>query len=256
MKNNNSESVSVVTMLKFLPHCVTLASLCFGLTAIKMALNSRFEVAILCIVLSAFLDMIDGRLARSIGCDSDFGAELDSLCDLVNFGVAPGFVMYFCVLKNVYLFGWFVVLGLAAAMAIRLARFNSTLDDESNPHNILSKNFFLGVPAPMGAILFLLPLVLFLRFDFELPNLVVIIYEIFVILLIPSSIGTVAVKGFSISVKNTRWFLLVLALIIILAIQDTLLVIALFSIIYIISIPFFGFRYNRQKKSLETGNNF
>ena len=138
------------------PNFFTLLSLCAGITGIRMAIENRFEVALMLIVLAAAIDGIDGRLARALKAQSRLGAELDSLADFVNFGVAPALVIYiwglFGVLRD---FGWIAVLVFACCMGLRLARFNSMLDTDKPKWQ---SNYFTGVPAPAGAIVVLLPL--------------------------------------------------------------------------------------------------
>lgn len=140
------------------PNVVTLLALCLGLTAMRLVVEGKLETATICILIAAALDGVDGRLARLLKGTSRFGAELDSLSDFVNFGVATGYVLWVFVLHDLKSFGWIVVLTLACAMALRLARFNVMLDDPNRPE--WQKNFFVGMPAPAGAITAMLPLYL------------------------------------------------------------------------------------------------
>ncbi len=138
------------------PNVVTLLALCAGLTAIRLAFEGRFELALGAIVFAAFLDGIDGRLARLLKGTSRFGAELDSLADFVNFGVAPGLIMYFWGLHDLKSAGWIAAMVFAICAGLRLARFNVMLDDPDRP--LWAANFFVGMPAPAGAITVLLPI--------------------------------------------------------------------------------------------------
>lgn len=140
------------------PNVITLLALCLGLTAMRLVVEGKFETATICILIAAALDGVDGRLARLLKGTSRFGAELDSLSDFVNFGVATGYVLWVFVLHDLKSFGWIVVLTLACAMALRLARFNVMIDDPNRPE--WQKNFFVGMPAPAGAITAMLPLYL------------------------------------------------------------------------------------------------
>lgn len=140
------------------PNLVTLLALCLGLTAIRLVVEGKLEIAVICILVAAALDGVDGRLARFLKGTSRFGAELDSLADFVNFGVATSFTLYVFVLKDLKSFGWIVALIFAIAMALRLARFNAMLDDPTRP--AWQKDFFVGMPAPAGAIVVMLPLYL------------------------------------------------------------------------------------------------
>jgi CDP-diacylglycerol---serine O-phosphatidyltransferase len=138
------------------PNMITLLALCAGLTAIRFAVEARLEWALAAIVFAAALDGIDGRVARMIKGQSRFGAELDSLADFVNFGVAPGVVLYFWGLQDLGNVGWIAAMVFAICAALRLARFNVAIDDPNRPS--WAANFFTGVPAPAGAITVLLPI--------------------------------------------------------------------------------------------------
>lgn len=140
------------------PNLITLLALCLGLTAMRLVVEGKLEAATIFILVAAALDGIDGRLARLLKGTSRFGAELDSLSDFVNFGVATGYVLWIFVLHDLRSFGWIIVLTLACAMALRLERFNVMIDDPNRPD--WQKNFFVGMPAPAGAITAMLPLYL------------------------------------------------------------------------------------------------
>jgi CDP-diacylglycerol--serine O-phosphatidyltransferase len=141
------------------PNLITLLALCAGLTAIRLAAEDKLELALAAIVFAAVLDGIDGRIARLLKGTSRFGAELDSLADFVNFGVAPALMLYFWGLRDLHSLGWIAALAYAICAGLRLARFNVMLDDPSRPG--WAANYFVGVPAPAGAILVLLPLYLY-----------------------------------------------------------------------------------------------
>ena len=141
------------------PNLITLLALCAGLTAIRMAIEGKLEWALAAIVFAALLDGIDGRIARMLKGTSRFGAELDSLADFVNFGVAPGLILYFWGLHDLGHAGWIAALVFAICCGLRLARFNVMIDDPNKP--AWAGNFFTGVPAPAGAITVLLPIYLF-----------------------------------------------------------------------------------------------
>jgi CDP-diacylglycerol---serine O-phosphatidyltransferase len=138
-----------------LPNLITLIALCSGVTAIRLGIEGRFELAVSAIIFAVVLDAVDGRLARYLEGTSKFGAELDSLADFVNFGVAPAILLYFWSLNGLKTIGWVVCLMLAIACALRLARFNVMLEDKNKP--AWASNFFSGVPAPAGACLALMP---------------------------------------------------------------------------------------------------
>jgi CDP-diacylglycerol---serine O-phosphatidyltransferase len=145
-----------------LPNLVTLLALSMGLTGIRFAIEGQFQIAVLAVIIAAVLDGLDGRLARALRGTTRFGAELDSLADFVDFGVAPGLILYLWNLHQLKSFGWFAALVFAIACALRLARFNVSLDDPDRPS--WEGHFFTGMPAPAGAILGLLPL--YLNFSF------------------------------------------------------------------------------------------
>jgi CDP-diacylglycerol--serine O-phosphatidyltransferase len=140
------------------PNVITLLAICAGLTAIRLSTEGRMELAVGAIVFAAVLDGLDGRVARMIKGQSKFGAELDSLADFVNFGVAPGLILYFWQLRELGNGGWIAAMVFAISGGLRLARFNASIDDPNKP--AFAANFFTGVPAPAGAILALVPVYL------------------------------------------------------------------------------------------------
>lgn len=141
---------------RLLPNAVTLLALCAGMTAIRMALLDRWEMAVVAVVVAMILDSLDGRIARMMSATSDFGAQLDSLSDVINFGVAPAILVYMWALGDTGGIGWALAMVFAMCCALRLARFNSELGEENPPP--WAARFFTGVPAPAGAGLALLPM--------------------------------------------------------------------------------------------------
>jgi len=154
-KRRRFKAIPVRTLL---PNLITLLALCAGLTAIRMSVENRLDLALAAIVFAALLDGIDGRIARLLKGTSRFGAELDSLADFVNFGVAPALILYFWGLHELKSAGWIVALVFAICAGLRLARFNVMIDDPNKP--AWAGNFFTGIPAPAGAITVLLPIYL------------------------------------------------------------------------------------------------
>jgi CDP-diacylglycerol--serine O-phosphatidyltransferase len=140
------------------PNLITLLGLALGLTGMRLAIEGKLEMGVVCVLIAAALDGVDGRLARFLKGTSRFGAELDSLADFVNFGVVPAVVLYHFALKDLKNFGWIVCIIFAIAMCLRLARFNVMIDDPNRPD--WQKNFFTGMPAPAGAVTAMLPLYL------------------------------------------------------------------------------------------------
>lgn len=141
-----------------IPNVITVLAICAGLTGIRLAFENRFELAVSMVLLAAFLDGIDGRIARMMKGSSKFGAQMDSLADIVNFGVAPALVLYAYMLDQARSFGWIAALLYCIACCLRLARFNVMLDVTDKP--AWQNNFFTGVPAPAGAMLVLAPVYL------------------------------------------------------------------------------------------------
>ena len=150
-----------------LPNLVTLLGLCLGLTSIRFSLEGRFEMAALCIIAAAVLDGLDGRIARALDSTSRFGAELDSLADFLDFGVAPAVLLYVWGLQEIKSIGWLAAMVYSVACALRLARFNVAIDDPGKP--AWAGKFFTGMPSPAGAIVVMLPLYLHLSV-FGLPQ--------------------------------------------------------------------------------------
>ena len=176
------------------PNMITLMALCLGLTAIRLAFEGKFEPAVIAVVVAGVLDGIDGRVARLLKGTSRFGAELDSLADFVNFGCAPALILYGFVLFHLKSAGWIVALIFAIAMALRLARFNAMLDDPNRPD--WKKDFFVGMPAPAGALTAMLPLYLhFLGFGIETwAAPAILIYVLCIALLVVSTVPTYSGK--------------------------------------------------------------
>ena len=178
-----------------LPNFITIIGLCLGLNSIKLAFEGNFQQSIIFILLAAILDAADGRIARLINGTSKFGAELDSLTDFVNFGVCPSLLVYFWSLSNIKFYGWIITLIFVVSCCLRLARFN--LDTDNNQKNNWRVNFFSGVPAPAGAGLILMPMIVtFSEFDISFVNHEKIVLGIVILtsFLMISKIPTYAVK--------------------------------------------------------------
>ena len=173
-----------------LPNAVTALALCFGLTGIRFAVGGEWEMALAAIVFAGVLDGMDGRIARLLRAQSRFGAELDSLSDVIAFGVAPALVMFLWSLSEAPQFGWIAALALALACALRLARFNARIDADDQPHK--SAGFNTGVPAPAGAGLAFIPIYLWLITGQELFRAwyVTMPWILFVAVLLISSVAT------------------------------------------------------------------
>ena len=147
-----------IPLRAFLPNAVTALALCFGLTGVRFAIGEEWEKALLAVVFAGVLDAMDGRIARLLRAQSRFGAELDSLSDVIAFGVAPSVIMFLWSLHSAPQLGWTAALALAVCCALRLARFNSRIDAEDHPHK--AAGLYTGIPAPVGAGLAFVPVYL------------------------------------------------------------------------------------------------
>ena len=175
------------------PNFITLLAICAGLTAIRLSTEGRMDIAVYAIVFAAVLDGIDGRVARMIKGQSKFGAELDSLADFVNFGVAPGLMLYFWQLHELGNAGWIAAMVFAISGGLRLARFNATMDDPNKPP--FAGNYFTGVPAPAGAVTALLPIYLSFLGLVTLPAMVTAVYTLLVAFLMVSRLPVFSGKS-------------------------------------------------------------
>ena len=155
--SNDDSSNRLLPVAKLFPNFITLLGLCSGLTSLKFTFNEEWEFAVIFIIIAAIIDGMDGRIARILKSTSDFGAQLDSFADFLNFGAAPAFLLYFWKLKEIKVIGWILVMIYVICMSIRLARFNVSLHSERPSW---AKLFFFGVPAPVCALLSLLPIII------------------------------------------------------------------------------------------------
>jgi len=227
-----------VSIRTILPNVVTLLAFMAGLTSIKFALSSKWELAVAAILVAGIFDGLDGTVARLLKSASRFGAELDSLSDVVAFGVAPAVILYLFALQSLDRLGWAVALIYAIAMALRLARFNSRLDDDTEPKK--ASGFLTGVPAPMGAGLLLMPMMgefVFGTKILEGYELFVAGYAIFVALLMVSTFPTPSLKALRVP---REWFipaLLVIAVVLAGLFAQPWAVVIGIGITYLISLP-------------------
>ena len=230
-----------------LPNTLTLIGVCIGLTSINFALNQNFKLAIIAIVCAAIIDGLDGRIARLIKGTSKVGKELDSLTDIISFGVAPAFIMYFWTLNSLGKIGWLISLIYVVCVALRLARFNINTGGEPSWRD----NFFEGVPSPAGGILVLSPLVYEQSglniFDFDLKLITPVLFIIVSILLI-SKIPSYSFKKIVVPRSTTIFLLLGIVSLFGLLLIFPFNVIALGSTIYLLALPFSIFHYNKLKK--------
>ena len=241
-----------------LPNLITLLALCSGITAIRLGIEGRYELAVGAVIISIVLDALDGRLARFLKGTSRFGAELDSLADFVNFGVAPAILIYLWSLNDMRTMGWVVALILAVCCALRLARFNVALDDTDKPE--WSAGFFSGAPAPAGAGLAMLPMYVgFLGFvdDGHTYSALIAPYVVAVALLMVSRVPTYS--GKTVRPRVPRDLVLPIlgggALAIVCLIAFPWETLTLMALAYLALIPFSVRAYRRFKaKDLEAKN--
>jgi len=221
------------------PNIVTLLAICSGLTSIRFAVEGRFELAIGAIVIAAILDGLDGRIARFLKSATRFGAQMDSLADFVNFGVAPAMLLYFWVLSQAGNIGWISALIYVIGAGIRLARFNVLLENPQQPE--WQKNFFLGVPAPAAALVVLLPVYLgLLGLDIlrELP-LVIAFFPVAIGLLMVSNLPTWSGKHLGERIRGDLVFPLMIAGVLVVAflLANPWESLTLISFAYLASVP-------------------
>ena len=233
-----------------LPNMLTLIGVCIGLTSIRFALDGRFEFAIIAIIFAALIDGLDGRIARLIKGTSKVGKELDSLTDMISFGVAPAFIMYFWKLNSLGRFGWLLCLVFVICVALRLARFNVNSNQEPSWRD----NFFEGVPSPAGGILVLTPLIISLSgFNFIKLNydLIVPIFFVVTSLLLISKFPSYSFKKIVIPRRTTIFLLFGIVLFFGLLLIYTFNVIAISTSVYLILLPVSYFHYQKIKKKHE-----
>ena len=233
-----------------LPNMLTLIGVCIGLTSIRFALDGKFEFAIIAIIFAALIDGLDGRIARLIKGTSKVGKELDSLTDMISFGVAPAFIMYFWKLNTLGRFGWLLCLVYVICVALRLARFNINSTQEPSWRD----NFFEGVPSPAGGILVLTPLIISLSgFDYIQLNYEIITPSFFILtsLLLISKFPTYSFKKIVIPRKTTIFLLFGIVLFFGLLLIYTFNVIAISAVVYVFLLPISFFHFQKIKKQHE-----
>ncbi len=244
---NNLKIVSDKKARMILPNMLTLIGVCIGLSSIKFALDGKFQIAILAIIFAALIDGLDGRIARLIKGTSKVGKELDSLTDVISFGVAPAFIMYFWKLNELGKFGWLLCLIYVVCVALRLARFNVN----SNQEISWKDNFFQGVPSPAGGIIVLLPLIYSLSelkfFQIDL-SLIVPIFFIITSFLLISKFPTYSFKKIVIPRRTTIFLLFGIVLFFGLLLIYTFKVITFSGIVYLCLIPISYFHFKRIEK--------
>jgi len=249
-KNNLKIVADKKNARMILPNMLTLIGVCIGLTSIRFALDEKFELAIIAIIFAALIDGLDGRIARLIKGTSKVGKELDSLTDMISFGVAPAFIMYFWKLNTLGRFGWLLCLVYVICVALRLARFNINSNQEPSWRD----NFFEGVPSPAGGILVLTPLIISLSgFDLFQLNYELIVPTFFILtsLLLISKFPTYSFKKIVIPRRTTIFLLFGIVLFFGLLLIYTFNVIAISAVIYVFLLPISFFHFQKIKKHHE-----
>ena len=231
-----------------LPNALTIFGVCLGLSSIKFALDANYGMAIIAIGFAAILDTLDGRVARLIKGTSKIGKELDSLTDVISFGVAPGFIIYFWTLNEIGKFGWMFVLIYTVCCVLRLARFNLMIIEENETWKI---NFFEGVPSPAAAGLVLLPLILSLSGIVQFENYTVLssIAILTTSILMVSKIPTYSLKRILIPRHLAIFLLLGIGIYVSLLIFYTFETLFFSGLIYIFLIPISYFHYRHKNKT-------
>jgi CDP-diacylglycerol--serine O-phosphatidyltransferase len=223
---------------RLFPNMITIAGLCCGLSAIRFAMLGQWEMAVGFIITAALIDGMDGRVARMLGATSLFGAQLDSLSDFLCFGISPALVIYMWQLHDIKGYGWAVVLFFVVCTALRLARFNTGLFDDSKEE--WEKQFFVGIPSPAGGILCLLPLVLSLQFEqkFTLPPAFAACHMLLIGTLMASRIPTFAGKHIHIRHEYIPPFMIASTFLMVIFIIEPWLFLSGISLVYLAGIYF------------------
>ncbi len=231
-----------------LPNILTLVGVCIGLTSIKFAFDGKFELSIIAVIVAGIIDGLDGRIARLIQGTSKVGKELDSLTDVISFGVAPAFIMYFWSMSEIGRLGWLISIIFVICVALRLARFNVNSEVEPSWRD----NFFEGIPSPAGGILVLMPLIYsFSELQFFNLNykIIVPVLFIFISILLISKIPTYSLKKIVVPRSTTIFLLFVVVLYFGLLLTYTFNTLIISGFLYLIIIPVSSVHFLFIKKS-------
>ncbi len=232
-----------------IPNLVTISGLCFGITSMRFALEGQYQASLICILIAAVCDLLDGMMASLLKAHSELGAQLDSLADFVNFGIAPSLLLYMCLMSDMGLISWLSLLLYIVFSCLRLALFNINNSDLAPKLNI----FFKGVPTPAGAILILIPVThSFIGFDWwtNYQNLLAF-YTLTIAFLLISNIPTYSLKNSSFQLERAQSFriLILFFTLVLLLINFLWIVISLLAIAYLLSMPFSINSFRKSKKS-------
>ncbi|MCQ2734397.1 MAG: CDP-diacylglycerol--serine O-phosphatidyltransferase [Alphaproteobacteria bacterium] len=253
LKKKTIGKLKEVPFRKMAPNIVTLMALCAGITTIKYAILGKLTYALVCIFLASVFDGLDGRVARKLKASSKFGAELDSLSDFVSFGVAPAILMYLWSVQLIPHWGWIFTLLFSAAMAMRLARFNTMLEDSSVPE--YWSHYFVGVPAPMAAAICVMPLLISRgnaewEFILRSPYLCSFLMLLVAYLMV-SRIPTLSLKKTKVSADFVLPLMVLFVVFISCLLTKPWLTLGLFTLCYVLTIPVTIIRFMKDKKAYE-----
>lgn len=232
-----------VPVAKLIPNILTLIGLVVGVSSVRFALDSKWEVSVYCVLIATIIDGLDGKIARMLNATSHFGAELDSLCDFVNFGLCPALIIYLWSFQQYEykVTSWAAITFFIVCMGIRLARFNTAIFNPAESKQALM--FSTGVPAPSGAILALIPMILdfeittyFEDFSIRSYTLLINLYIVFVAVLLASRLPTISIKNLNIKPEYLSLFMIIFATIIIITVIYPWYMLPIAAIIYLLSI--------------------
>ncbi len=245
MPHSNNRHIFPIRSL--VPNAITVLAICAGMSALRFAILGRWEGAVLAVLIAGVLDGLDGRIARLLKGTSKFGAELDSLSDIVSFGVAPAVIMYTWTLRDVKGVGWLLALIFTTAMALRLARFN-TMSEDKDTEDEEKRDYFAGVPAPASAALALWPMIIYFLTGIEfLRNPVFcIIYLGVIAAMTVSSVPTFSFKKMSINREYVLFYLLGISILATLLVTQIWATMSVIGLLYIITIPIAMTRHKKR----------
>jgi CDP-diacylglycerol--serine O-phosphatidyltransferase len=253
MFGQKKEQLKGLSFSKMIPNILTMLALCAGMTALRFGLEEKWEAALLSLFIAAILDSLDGRIARALRGTSKFGAELDSLSDFICFGVCPALLLYLWTMISAGPWGWILVLLFSVCCALRLARFNTDIDGPEPPS--WTKNYFTGVPAPAGAGLVLLPMIISFQTNAEFVRepYFSAIFILIISGLLVSQLPTYSFKTLRIQQRFILPTMIFFGLVAALTVSTPWLTVTIVLVAYIISFPFGLKSYKRQKfKSLKS----
>lgn len=248
-RKTSKEVHRFLPLYRLFPSIITIVALCAGLTSIRYGLDSKWEHSLMLLIIAAFLDGMDGRIARYLQVTSEFGAQLDSLADFMNFGIAPAITIYLWSLNQIETrgVGWAFALVFVVCCAIRLARFNAmlTTNAQKQPWH---EYFFVGIPAPVGGVMAILPVVMNLEWkELELHNHPTIVgfYMVLVAFAMASRIPTFSIKKLTIAHEKVSFLLAIIALVIACLIIKPWATISILAALYLLSIPVSIFKHHQ-----------